>query len=728
MRKFRLAFLTSAHTSDVVHEEASWPELVALLDCHDVREEKDGPSWCPVEFAGGVRKNDQVSKVHLLVFDDDESTEDEIRALHGRLKVAHVIHSTFSHKWRVVLPLAQSILPGQLPMAAQHARSLFGIRQDEATRDASRLYYLPSCPPGAKPVVLVGEGAWFDASASAPQHAEPIDTKSMLKGPHVTRQVRPVLRSILEGLYVPPKGERDTGLHKMMHTLAFSGESPPSDELVREILDSTLDRMDCAPEGREHWERKAWYSWTRAFKQRASKIEATDAAASSIKNVLGIGPPEEGGEPSEEEWTQQLLWNENKDGSKGSSLKQCTQNVSLVLANDPELKGTCSFNNLTKQVEFSGGPLASEHGETLDLAFVNWLQRSRYRLNLPRHEVAQVMLREALGRSYSPVAVYLQRCRANWDGQHRVKTFLHRHVTGEWQDTNYVEAVSQCFFIGAAARALQPGCKMDNMLILYGKQGLRKSTLISALANGWSSATQLDITSKDGVMLLTNYWLVELAEMSAIKGKRSDAVRGFLTKPTDEIRLPYGRSVRQFPRASVYIGTTNDEEPLDDTTGLRRFWPIEVTRKIDVDAVLAERDHLWGEAVALYEAKVPWHFDDEMTKLQELEAQAYQVVDTFDDIIRDWYGRRPPPRPPVVTTAEVARGALMIMGADTDVARSARIGDAMRRLGFKYVKFNKGGVWRRGWRATHSMRHSAYVPPDAKDVTDIVLDVTESEE
>ena len=48
-----------------------------------------------------------------------------------------------------------------------------------------------------------------------------------------------------------------------------------------------------------------------------------------------------------------------------------------------------------------------------------------------------------------------------------------------------MRAVTRKAFTAAVARAMEPGCKYDTMLILSGPQGIGKSTLLDRMSKGW---------------------------------------------------------------------------------------------------------------------------------------------------------------------------------------------------------------------------------------------------
>ncbi|MBU0534572.1 MAG: DNA primase, partial [Candidatus Omnitrophica bacterium] len=141
--------------------EVSWAELVvdlttprrcacaiascARADCA----EKNGPGWCPCTFAGDRRLKAGVEQVTFLVADIDHQPPGNYNALLEEAGIAHVVHSTHSHRdddWclRVVVPLSRPVTPTEWPRFRAAALARYQLPADEATKDASRLYYLPS--------------------------------------------------------------------------------------------------------------------------------------------------------------------------------------------------------------------------------------------------------------------------------------------------------------------------------------------------------------------------------------------------------------------------------------------------------------------------------------------------------------------------------------------------------------------------------------------------------
>ena len=220
------------------------------------------------------------------------------------------------------------------------------------------------------------------------------------------------------------------------------------------------------------------------------------------------------------------------------------------------------------------------------------------------------MLRDALqihfeSHKVNPLLSLLESI--SWDEKPRITSFLHDVL--QCDDSPYYREVSRLIFAGGIHRAYRPGCKFDDMVVLVGKQGGGKSTIVRWLNMDDHFFREIKtITGKEGIESLRGVWIAEVAELMAMtRVKEAEAVKAFITSQEDSYRAPYARHVQTIPRRCTFIGTTNNSQFLSDRTGNRRFYPVQC--KIDgYDLLSREKEvreyisQCWAEAVHLYKA------------------------------------------------------------------------------------------------------------------------------
>jgi hypothetical protein len=316
-------------------------------------------------------------------------------------------------------------------------------------------------------------------------------------------------------------------------------------------------------------------------------------------------------------------WTQSGPGNPKSTIG----NAVMVLTRDPRWSGRIRRDEMRDRITLDGSALEDEDVHEMRL----WMQ-GVYGFcpsSQSAFEAVQVVARRD---AYNPLQEWLRGL--EWDGVSRVEHMLTDRFGADGSDLT--RAMSTCFMVGAVARALNPGCQVDTVLILKGPQGIRKTSGFRALAGAeWFASPLINVQSKDTAIALRGRWIIEWAELDNMKRSENTAIKAFITERADTYRPPYGKVARTFPRSNVFVGTTNDSEFLTDATGDRRYWVVE-SCEVDVEGIERDRAQLWAEAVRLYEAGVRWWLNCEQEEEREISNARFRQVDPWQALIADW--------------------------------------------------------------------------------------------
>lgn len=345
-----------------------------------------------------------------------------------------------------------------------------------------------------------------------------------------------------------------------------------------------------------------------------------------------------------------------------------------------------AFNAMTQQVELDGESLELDRIK-LDLAVEYGLH-----LKSSREDVTDIITKLADKQKYNPVERYLTRVAEEHGTDTSILDNLAERYFG--QSANIYQVFLRKTLIAAAARAMNPGCKVDTALILQGKQGYKKSTFFKTLASAeWFDDSFGEQTDKDERLKLVGAWWIEWAELEAVFKRRERAsVKAFLTSSEDKVRPPYGRSTKTFKRHCIICGSTNENEFLSDPTGHRRYWVIPVSRQIDTATLLLERDRIWAAAVAAYRNGEEWWLTEEEGRVAEAIAREFQTTDPWQDAIEKYLESRDE-----VTISEILDQVIQLELGRQDRATQLRAGDTLRQLGWQKGNRRVAGRQRRVW-------------------------------
>ena len=315
----------------------------------------------------------------------------------------------------------------------------------------------------------------------------------------------------------------------------------------------------------------------------------------------------------------------------GMKARASIKNLERILREDPQWMGRVRENEFSGLIEWDGRVLRDNDLTQLaaDMDEAYGFQPSA---DLAHRTVALVASKD----THHPVRAWLRSLR--WDGIHRLDDWLPQ-VTGSqgMLDGCY----GRKLLLSMVARVMRPGCKVDTVLILVGDQGAGKSQLVGTLGGLWFKDSGLSIGDKDGYIAVRGAWLYELGELDSISRRDLSQVKAFISSQTDDYRPPYGRNNVQQPRQVVFVGTTNEGAFLSDSTGSRRFWPVRVGRKVDLDLLGTMRDQLFAEAVVAFDQGEPWWLSTEEDALREELSGEYQSEDPWTDLVGAYLeGRR----------------------------------------------------------------------------------------
>ena len=145
---------------------------------------------------------------------------------------------------------------------------------------------------------------------------------------------------------------------------------------------------------------------------------------------------------------------------------------------------------------------------------------------------------------------------------------------------------------------------------------------------------------------------MEVGELAGMRKAEAETIKLYISKQVDRFRPAYGRRLQEFPRQCVFIGTTNEQQFLRDTTGNRRFWVVDTPNEPSRDLWAELTDEtvrlIWAEAVELFKKGEKLYLPKEIEKMAREVQEAYEEENPRTGIVAayldkllpaDWDGR-----------------------------------------------------------------------------------------
>ena len=197
-------------------------------------------------------------------------------------------------------------------------------------------------------------------------------------------------------------------------------------------------------------------------------------------------------------------------------------------------------------------------------------------------------------------------------------------------------------------------------------------------------------------MALTSFALINIDEFDKTTNSQQIVLKYLLSSSDVKYRPPYGKTIKQYRRYTSFIGTTNQQKPLVDPTGSRRFVCVGVTGNINFEDDL-NHQQLFAQALHLFNnGERYWLNDDEINTLIA-ENEPYQKLNDLVEMIAETF-RKPKPEEPIVKgwTLEEIRSLLAQRYANFDPKTSfIKLGLALsnQQFGFESKRNAKMTVY-----------------------------------
>lgn len=658
--KINIATGLSADSAKWKNEYIDWSALVAKL-CSPIKTNETLVEYLKATkeeqskikdiggFVGGFinngkRKVTNILYRQVLTLDIDfgyKGLWDDFSFIFKEAAVMHATHksSEANPRYRLIMPLSREV--SQEEYVAIARKVAFWINMDifdASTFQVNRLMFWPSCPKDVDFFCRVQDGPWLDAdkvlddysnwqdvsewpmcdsesdsiSLAASKQEDPTTKKGIVGAFCRAYTIQEAIEAFLPAIYgqagdnryTYTKGSTSAGMIVYNDLFAYShhGTDPAGGrlcnafDLVRIHLYGHLDAGNKKASGAETKSFKAMEELAMNDKEVKHAI-AEDKFANAR---LDFNMPETE-EQEDDKWVEEL-----EVDTKGN-YTSTAQNLNIIIRNDQYIKGAFKLNSFDnkrylckdmpwRKLQYS----EPEPIRDVDYSGIRNYIESVYGI-VSTGKIDDAVALEFERNTFHPIQEYLKGLK--WDGTERIDYLLIDYFGAE--DNEYTRAALRKSLCAAVTRVFRPGTKFDLVLVLVGPQGSYKSTFFKKLGQQWFSDTFTTVQGKEAFEQLQGAWLIEVAELSALKRAEIESIKQFLTKTEDMFRPAYGRVVETYKRQCVFFGTTNRDDFLRDPSGNRRFMPVDVnlsmiTASVINDLTPEEVDQIWAEAYQLY--------------------------------------------------------------------------------------------------------------------------------
>ena len=308
----------------------------------------------------------------------------------------------------------------------------------------------------------------------------------------------------------------------------------------------------------------------------------------------------------------------------------------------------------------------------------------------------ELYVQSSLVPDYNPVLEFLGGV-GTWDRRHNyIEDYARRLKTDftEWPQ------LFHRWFLAMVAQALNINRDYGNSVIplLIGTQAMKKSTFCKNILPPSMREYYMDDIKMDNAeqveRVLGRMWVVNIDEYNAKTDREQAKIKRLLTEKDVQVRKMRSDQYTMTPRLCSFIATTNEQRPLTDPTGSRRYLCVEMTGQADfptlstADGALkagaqgrVNYRQMYAQAITELRWGERYWFDNDDERLIQEHNRQYQQLSTVDEVVGSLFETAERRKENFMTATQVQQHLRRLLKAG-DVPTLSKLGRALRRQHF----------------------------------------------
>lgn len=235
----------------------------------------------------------------------------------------------------------------------------------------------------------------------------------------------------------------------------------------------------------------------------------------------------------------------------------------------------------------------------------------------------------------------------------------------------------------------------EAILTLVGRQGCYKSTFFRSvlppeLRQYYYEEKAIDAIDKDYELRLARNLLISFDDMKAINRQNLNKLKAVVTQKFVNVRAPYDRYPKLFPRRASLAATGNEAEFLIDPTGNRRWIVANVDSIDNPHTAEINYEGIYSQVYSLVKSDFQtWFSDEEINQINEKNKEFEQIDETYEFILTHF--RKPTD---VETPLRLTATDIKSYFPSNIITNSTKIGIALSKLGYEKKHGKKGSYYR----------------------------------